>query len=142
MASTPAGDVRLTNDDPGSTDSTGYVSNYNVNNPSTPVAKDATLAECSRSRGRQNEPSVAIDPRNPKVVVGSSNDYCGVLDDGVDADGAPIPSGPIWLGYYRSQDGGASFQSSLVPGYPGDTTPYAARSQIRTASSGDAVLAR
>ncbi len=123
------------------TGSSGYVSNYNLNNPGSAVAKDATLRECSRSRGRQNEPSVALDPRNPQVIVGSSNDYCGVFNDGVDADGAPIPSGPIWLGYYRSQNGGSSFQSSLVPGYPGDSTPYAARAHIRTASSGDPVLA-
>src|SRR5207247_6846959 len=55
--------------------------------------------------------------------------------------GAPIPSGPIWLGYYRSETGGVSFQSSLVPGYPGDNTPYAVRARIRTASAGDPVLA-
>jgi hypothetical protein len=136
--SMPGADTRLTNDNGANG---GYVSNYNVNNPGTPAAKDATLAECSRSRGRQNEPSVALDPRNPSVIVGSSNDYCGVYNDGEDADGAPIPSGPIWLGYYRSQNGGRTFQSSLVPGYPGDNTPYARRAQTRTASAGDAVLA-
>jgi hypothetical protein len=138
IASTPGADVRLSNDAPGTG---GYVSNYNVNHPGAGVAKDPVLTECSRSRGRQNEPSVAVDPRNPRVIVGSSNDYCGVYDDGEDADGAPIPSGPIWLGYYRSENGGSSFTSSLVPGYPGDSTPYAARAQIRTASSGDPVEA-
>ncbi len=138
LASTPGTDTRLTND---STTRSGYTSNYAMNHPTAQVAKDPVLAECSRARGRQNEPSVGVDPRNTKVVVGSSNDYCGVYDDGVDADGAPIPSGPIWLGYYRSQDGGATFRSSLVPGYPGDNTPYAARSQLRTASAGDPVLA-
>ena len=66
-----------------------------------------------------------MNPRNPNVIVGSANDYCAVYDNGNDADGAPIPSGPIWMGYYRSENGGASFRSSLVPGYPGDTTPYA-----------------
>jgi hypothetical protein len=137
-ASTPGLDTRLTNDNAANE---GYVSNYNLNNPTTQVAKDRTLKECTASRGRQNEPSVAINPRDPSVIVGSSNDYCGVYNAGVDADGAPIPSGPIWLGYYRSEDGGASFQSSLVPGYPGDNTPYAGRAQIRTASSGDPVLA-
>jgi len=137
-ASTPAGDTRLTNDNGANG---GYVSNYNINNPTTPVPADPTLSECSASRGRQNEPAVVIDPRNPNVMVGSSNDYCGVYNDGVDADGAPIPSGPIWLGYYRSENGGHSFQSSLVPGYPGDNTPYAARARIRTASAGDPVLA-
>jgi hypothetical protein len=133
-ASTPAADVRLTRDTGG-----GYVSNYTTvtGQPYT----DATLTECGRSRGRQNEPSLAIDPRNASVMVGSSNDYCGVYNDGVDSAGAPIPSGPIWLGYYRSTNGGSSFTSSLVPGYPGDTSPYAAQAHIRTASAGDPVLA-
>ncbi len=128
-------DVRLTNDYPGG----GYVSTYTLatGKPYT----DATLTECSQSRGRQNEPAVAVNPRNTLVLIGSSNDYCGVYNNGVDADGAPIPSGPIWLGYYRSENGGASFQSSLVPGYPGDTSPYAALAHIRTASAGDPVVA-
>lgn len=132
-ASTPGSDQRLTNDVGG-----GYVSNYTAVT-GTPYT-DPTLAECGRSQGRQNEPSVAIDPRNPDVVVGSSNDYCGVYNDGEDADGAPIPSGPVWLGYYRSVAGSA-FESSLVPGYPDDTSPYASRAHIRTASAGDPVLA-
>jgi hypothetical protein len=135
-ASTPAADVRLSNDAPGTP---GYVSNFTAvtGQPHT----DAALTECSRARGRQNEPAVAVNPRNPQVIVGSSNDYCATYDDGADADGAPLPVGPIWLGYYRSENGGASFQSSLVPGYPGDTSPYAARAQVRTASAGDPVLA-
>src|SRR2546425_8493033 len=33
-----------------------------------------SLAECSISRGRQNEPAVAVDPRDPNVLIGSSND--------------------------------------------------------------------
>ena len=135
-ASTPAADVRLSNDAPGTS---GYVSNDTAvtGQPYT----DATLTECSRARGRQNEPSVAVNPRNALVIVGSSNDYCGTYNDGADADGAPLPVGPIWLGYYRSQNGGSSFQSSLVPGYPGDTSPFGARARVRTASAGDPVLA-
>jgi hypothetical protein len=135
-ASTPGADVRLSNDAPSTA---GYVSNYTMVT-GVPYT-DATLTECSRSRGRENEPSVAVNPRNPQVIVGSSNDYCGVYNDGVDAFGAPIPSGPIWLGYYRSQNGGASFTSSLVPGYPEDRSPYAALADIRTATAGDPVLA-
>jgi hypothetical protein len=135
-ASAPGADARLTNDSPATS---GYVSNYTA---TTGLAyTDATLTECSRARGRQNEPSVAVDPRNANVLVGSSNDYCGTYNDGSDADGAPLPVGPIWLGYYRSENGGANFQSSLVPGYPGDTSPYAARARARTASAGDPVLA-
>lgn len=135
-ASSPGVDRRLTNDAP---DTAGYVSNYTA--VTGRPYSDATLDECSQSRGRENEPSVAVNPRDPKVIVGSSNDYCGVYNDGVDGDGAPLPTGPIWLGYYRSEDRGGSFQSSLVPGYPGDTSDFAARSQARTASAGDAVLA-
>jgi len=134
--STPAVDVRLTND---TAATGGYVSNYTAVT-GTPYT-DATLTECSHARGRQNEPAVAVDPRNTDVLVGSSNDYCGTYNDGVDTDGAPIPAGPIWLGYYRSQNGGETFQSSLVPGYPDDTSPYAALAKIRTASAGDPVLA-
>ena len=128
-------DVRLTNDFPGA----GYVSTYTL---ATGIPyTDATLQECSRARGRQNEPAVAVDPRDTRVLIGSSNDYCGVYHDGVDANGAPIPSGPVWLGYYRSQDGGASFRSSLVPGYPDDTSPYAVLAKVRTAGAGDPVVA-
>lgn len=133
-ASTPGVDVRLTNDVAG-----GYVSAYTIATGN--AYTDATLDECSQSRGRQNEPAVAVNPRDTRVLIGSSNDYCGVYNDGQDANGAPIPSGPIWLGYYRSENGGTSFQSSLVPGYPGDTSPYAALSHVRTASSGDPVIA-
>ena len=86
--------VRLSNDDPAAG---GYVSTYTL--ATVEPYTDATLAECSRSRGRQNEPADEIDPRNDQVILGSSNDYCGVYNDGVDQDGAPIPSGPIWLGY-------------------------------------------
>jgi hypothetical protein len=129
------GNVRLSNDNGAG----GYVSDYTLATGSPYT--DATLAECSRSRGRQNEPADEIDPRNPQVILGSSNDYCGVYNDGVDADGAPIPSGPIWLGYYRSENGGTSFTSSLVPGYPDDRSPYATLAQLRTATAGDPVIA-
>jgi hypothetical protein len=128
-ASTPGADVRLSNDN------STYVSNYTLAT-GTPYT-DQTLQECSISRGRQNEPAVAVDPRDTSVLLGSSNDYCGVYNRGIAAGAV----GPIWLGYYRSQDSGASWTSSLVPGYPDDTSPYAALAQIRTASSGDPVIA-
>src|SRR6266487_3271651 len=124
--------VRLTNDDPALS---GYVSDYTLVT-GTPYT-DAVLSACSQSRGRQNEPAVAVDPRNPDVIIGSSNDYCGVFQ----SNGALLGLGDVWLGYYRSEDGGLSFKSSLVPGYQGDTSPYAARAHVRTADSGDPVLA-
>ncbi|PYL49312.1 MAG: hypothetical protein DMF40_02495 [Verrucomicrobia bacterium] len=127
-----APNTRLTNDNGANG---GYVSDYTLatGNPYT----DATLQECSISGGRQNEPAIAVDPRNTSVLLGSSNDYCGVYNRGIPAGAV----GPIWLGYYRSENGGASFKSSLVPGYPDDTSPYAQLSQARTASAGDPVIA-
>src|SRR3954454_5496274 len=116
-AGAPGADRRLTND------ATGYVSEYTL---ATGVPyTDAVIDECSIARGRQNEPADEVDPRDTRVIVGSSNDYCGVYA-GSGTSAQPVPSGPIWLGYYRSEDSGANFTSSLVPGYPGDTSPYGA----------------
>ena len=68
-ADTP-GNVRLSNDAPGTG---GYVSAYTL---ATGIPyTDAVLQEASIARGRQNEPAVEIDPRNPSVLIGSSNDY-------------------------------------------------------------------
>jgi hypothetical protein len=136
QGSTPGTDVRVTNDD---SSAPGYVSADQLAGVSSYT--DATLQECSKSYGLQNEPAVEIDPRNSNVVIASSNDYCGVYNDGTDADGAPIASGPIWLGYYRSQSGGGGFVDSLVPGYPGDTSSLGALAQVRTATAGDPVIA-
>jgi hypothetical protein len=133
-AGSPGADRRLSNDGSG-----GYVNEYTLAT-GIPVANDPVIDECSIARGRQNEPADEIDPRNPQVIVGSSNDYCGVYA-GSGTTTHPVPSGPIWLGYYRSENSGASFQSSLVPGYPGDPSPYASLAAIRTASAGDPVIA-
>jgi len=135
-ASTPGGDVRLTNDcHPNAGCGAGYVSGYTL---ATGIPyTDRTLDECTISHGRQNEPAVAVDPRNTSLLLGSSNDYCAVYNRGIAAGAI----GPIWLGYYRSLNGGSSWTSSLVPGYPDDTSPYAALSQARTATAGDPVIA-
>ena len=93
-----AADTRVTNDTAG---------NYQRSDGSV----DATMASCSTGRRTQNEPSVAVDPLNPLVMVAGSNDYCAEIENG---------SGNVWAGYYRSTDGGASWSNSLVPGYPAD----------------------
>src|SRR5438105_9850166 len=74
-------------------------------------SSDATMAACSTGRRQQNEPAVAGDPHNASVVTAGANDYC-----------ASIVNGDVWSGYYRSTDGGSSWQDSLVPGYPADTS--------------------
>jgi hypothetical protein len=96
--SVAAADTRVTND----TD--GTYMRFN----GTP---DATMTSCSTGRRTQNEPSVAVDPGNPAIMVAGSNDYCAEIQNG---------SGNVWAGYYRSTDGGAHWSNSLVPGYPAD----------------------
>lgn len=80
---------------------------------------DGVLARCGVDRRMQNEPTLAVDPRDPNVVTAGSNDYCTVPT-----------AGDAWTGYYRSTDGGASWTDSLVPGYAGDNSPEAANSPL------------
>src|ERR671936_2718784 len=104
--------TRLTNDN------SSYVSDYTLVTGN--AYTDDVLTTCSQSRGRQNEPAVAVDPRNTDVIVGSSNDYCPVFN----ADGTFLGLGDIWLGYYRSENGGSGFPSSPLPRYQGGQSPY------------------
>src|SRR3954470_5443400 len=84
-----ATDTRLSNDVAG-----GYVSAYTL---ATGIPyTDAVLNECSIARGRQNEPSVAVNPRDTRVLIGSSNDYCGTYAGSTTSF---VPAGPVWLGY-------------------------------------------
>src|SRR2546421_2771652 len=98
-ASASSGNVRVTRD--------GTASSYLRYDGSA----DATTTACSTGRRSQNEPTVAVDPHNSQVIVAGANDYC-----------AQIVNGDVWAGYYRSADGGSSWQDSLVPGYPADSS--------------------
>jgi hypothetical protein len=91
-------------------------------------SSDATMAACSTGRRSQNEPTVAVDPHNTSVIVAGANDYC-----------AAIVNGDVWAGYYRSTDGGSSWQDSLVPGYPADTSAGGTASPVHGScgASGD-----
>jgi len=89
---------------------------------------DATMQGCSTGRRSQNEPTLAVDPSNPMVVVAGSNDYC-----------AQIVNGDVWTGYYRSTDGGSTWANSLVPGYPADESAagLASPTHGKCAAAGD-----
>ncbi|MDP9181690.1 MAG: glycoside hydrolase [Actinomycetota bacterium] len=88
-------------------------------NARTPSAGDA-IRTCGTNRRQQNEPSAAIDPAQPQIIVAGSNDYCTV-------EGA----GGTWAGFYRSTDGGQSWQNSLLPGYPTDDSPEGQASPLQ-----------
>ncbi len=64
---------------------------------------------------RQNEPSIAVSTRNPMHLLAGANDYRTVNLPGLPDDKA---TGDAWLGIFKSFDGGQSWQSTLLPGYP------------------------
>ena len=64
---------------------------------------------------RQNEPTVAVSTRNPMHLVAGANDYRTVDLPGMAADKM---TGDAWLGVFTSYDGGATWKSTLLPGYP------------------------
>jgi hypothetical protein len=68
---------------------------------------------------RQNEPSIAVSSRNPEHMLGGANDYRTV---DIPNPNAPTILGDAWLGVYSSMDGGETWKSTLLPGYPQDTS--------------------
>ena len=81
---------------------------------------------------RQNEPSLAVSSRNALHLLAGANDYRTV-----DLPAAPdtVPgslAGDAWLGFFKSFDGGLSWQSYLLPGYPQDNSPAGLASPLKT----------
>ncbi len=78
---------------------------------------DGTHRFCATSRRQQAEPAVAVNPRNPHVIVAGAVDQCSGEQRYV-----PIANAQGWLGFYRSTNGGSSWSASLLPGYAEDLT--------------------
>jgi hypothetical protein len=91
---------------------------------------DATLQRCGVDQRMQNEPTIAIDPRNPAVQTSGSNDYCTVPTNG-----------DAWAGFYRTTDGGSSWTDSLLPGYLLDSSPQGTASPVHQMALGGAIAA-
>jgi len=68
---------------------------------------------------RQNESSIAVSSRNVCHLLAGANDYRNV-DLNFFATGE---TGDAWLGLFKSFDCGATWQSTLFPGYRLDLTP-------------------
>jgi Putative Ig domain len=69
---------------------------------------------------RQNEPSIAVSSRNPLHLLAGANDYRTVDLPGLTGGEA---TGDAWLGVFKSLDGGLTWRSFLLPGYPQDSSP-------------------
>jgi hypothetical protein len=79
---------------------------------------------------QSNEATVSISPANPSIVAAGSNDYRMVT---VTLD--------VWFGVYLSQDGGATWFNTFVPGFPSDTSAAGLASPLRGLdASGDPVV--
>ena len=83
---------------------------------------------------RQNEPSMAISSRNPLHMIAGDNDYRTV--DLPSISGAVEPTGDAWLGFFTSFDGGQTWTSTLVPGYPQDRSLQGLLSPIHGLGAG------
>jgi len=85
---------------------------------------------------RQNEPSGAASSRNSMHLLFGSNDYRTIdipFEDKV--PGVEIGAGPsdrdAWLGVFKSYDGGQSWISTLLPGYPQDISAEGSISPLK-----------
>ncbi len=83
------------------------------------VASNIDIAgETSPDRQRV-EPTIAIDPRNPQIIVAGAQDL-RLISVGEHR----------WHGYYRSTDSGQTWSSTLLPGFPGDSSPLGLASPL------------
>lgn len=79
---------------------------------------------------QSNEATVAISPANPNIIAAGANDYRMVT---VTTD--------VWIGFYISADGGASWFNTFVPGFPSDTSAAGLASPLLGLdASGDPVV--
>ena len=83
---------------------------------------------------RQNEPTLACSSRNPQHCLAGANDYRTV--------DIPFPSagekmtGDAWLGWYTTKDGGLTWRTRLLPGFPQDTSAAGLASPLRGYAAG------
>jgi hypothetical protein len=87
---------------------------------------------------RQNEPSVAVSTRNPLHLLAGANDYRTVdipYSEGELPGLSAANAGDAWLGIFKSFDGGASWTTSLLPGFPQDLSPEGMASPLKQFST-------
>ncbi len=78
---------------------------------------------------RQNEPTMACSSRNPQNCLAGANDY-RTVDIPFPTIGEKI-TGDAWLGWYTTKNGGLTWRTRLLPGYPQDVSPAGLASPLR-----------
>src|SRR5437867_1869978 len=86
----------------------------------TRVEHPNVLVTIDPEASSQNEVTIAAFPSDRNVLVATARD-------------TRQASGFSWAGYYRSTDGGDTWQNALVPGFPGDTSPEGLASPVHDA---------
>jgi len=113
---------------------TGLISGRNVN-----MVSGITLPGGDPWLQRQNEPSIGVSTRNPLHLLAGANDYRTVDIPSSEgelpgkAQGAMV--GDAWVGIYKSFDGGESWTTSLIPGFPQDNSPAGMASPLKQFST-------
>src|SRR4029450_2834409 len=76
---------------------------------------------------QQNEPHIALHPTKPSLLAVGMNDVRTLS-----------VSNDAWQGLAVSNDGGATYTESLIPGYPGDASAAGLCSPPRRQAGGSA----
>ena len=79
---------------------------------------------------KQNEPSGAVSTKNPCHLLAGANDYRAVnlqFPQGLKTD---KEIGDAWVGWYSSINCGQTWYSTLIPGYPQDTSAVGKSSPV------------
>lgn len=109
--------------------------------PAPAVSTSAPSLDCdpacnvrvTTTTGPANEVMVAVNPTNPENLIAVAKDYAL-------GNNAPCSAHNVWMGVYVSHDGGRTWRSKLMPGYPGDTSGQNAALGVYQCSS-DPVVA-
>ncbi|MGH6893626.1 MAG: hypothetical protein ACREEP_15365 [Dongiaceae bacterium] len=75
------------------------------------VDDDTPTALTTSPKRLQPEPTIAIDPANPKIIAAGAQDFRKTTELN------EACTGNRWNGLYISYDGGKTWEQSLVPGY-------------------------
>jgi hypothetical protein len=88
---------------------------------------------------RQNEPSIAVSTRNPLHLLAGANDYRTVdmafSEGNLPGKAQGAMAGDAWVGIYKSFDGGESWVTSLIPGFPQDQSATGLASPLKQFST-------